>query len=117
MSLFTDKNVTPVVVYDESGNPVGGGASALPAGTNRSGTIAAANTPQELAPANPARKSLTGQAPSNAAIGINEVGGAATIGQPGTYVVAAGQAFAIATNRAISIVCGTVNAVWSATET
>lgn len=111
----------PVAIVDASGNVVtpGGGTSApvLPAGTNRSGTITTANASQQLAPANALRQSLTGQAPSNAQIGINEMGADAVIGQPGTYLVAAGQAFSIATNQKVSIVCGTANAVWSATET
>jgi hypothetical protein len=89
----------------------------LPPGTSRSGTIAAANTAQTLAPANASRQSLTGQAPASAQIGINEMGGTAAIGSPDTYIIAAGQAFGISTNRAISIVCGTAGVSWSATET
>lgn len=103
-------SLSVVLATDQAG-------AALPAGTSRSGTIAAAGTAQTLAPANTARQSLTGQAPSNAAIGINEIGGTAAIGSADTYVVAAGQAFSIATNRAVSVVCATAGAVWSATET
>lgn len=111
----------PFAMVDAAGNVVTpgstSGAAVLPPGTNRSGTITTANASQQLAPANPLRQSLTGQAPSNAQIGINEMGGDAVIGQPGTYVIKAGDAFAISTNQKVSIVCATQGATWSATET
>lgn len=99
-----------------AGGSVGGG-SALPAGTDRSGTIAVGGTAQQLAPANASRNSLTGQNTSAGNIGINEVGGTAAIGSAGTYTIAPGQAFSIGTNRAISIVGATTGQTFSATET
>lgn len=103
------------VVYIGGGST--GSSSALPAGTDRSGTITAGGTAQTLAPSNAARTSLTGQNTSTGNLGINEIGGTAAIGSPGTYTIAAGQAFSIATNRAISIVGATTGQSFTATET
>lgn len=107
------------VVYIGGGSTGGGGSTstALPAGTDRSGTIAAGGTAQTLAPSNTSRLSLTGQNTSTGNLGINEIGGTAAIGSPGTYTIAAGQAFSVATNRAISIVGATTGQSFTATET
>lgn len=92
-------------------------APALTAGTDRSGTITTANTAQQLAPANTARSSLTGQNVSAGDLWINEIGGTAAVGAAGSYKIVSGAAFSIATNRAISIVGATTGQAWTATET
>lgn len=106
----------------------GGSAPSLPAGTNRSGSIATGGTAQELAPENTLRKSLTGQNIANASqlspgqdistldLWINEVGGMAAAGAEGSYCVQAGQAFQISTNRAISVFGATTGQKFTATE-
>lgn len=94
-----------------------GGASALPAGTNRSGSITTGGTAQELAPANAARISLTAQNISSGDLWVNEIGGTAAVGAAGSYKVAAGQAFSVGTNRAISILGATTGQAFTATET
>lgn len=103
------------VVYIGGGTT--GSSSALPAGTDRSGTITTGGTAQTLAPVNASRNSLTGQNTSTGNLGINEVGGTAVIGAAGTYTIAAGQSFSIGTNRAISIVGPTTGQAFTATET
>ena len=91
-------------------------AGPLPAGTDRSGTTDAGA--KVLAPANVARLSLTGQNISAGDIWINEIGGTATVGAAGSYKIGPGVAFAIATNRAVSVIGGTgAGQAWTATET
>lgn len=94
-----------------------GGSSALPAGTDRSGTITAGGTAQQLAAANASRVSLTGQNISAGDLWINEIGGAAAVGGTGSYKIAGGQAFSVGTNRAISIIGATTGQQFTATET
>lgn len=96
-----------------------GAASAgpLPAGTDRSGAITTGNTAQQLAPANANRLSLTGQNISAGDLWINEIGGIAAVDTAGSYKVPAGTAFAVATNRAVSIIGATTGQKFSATET
>jgi hypothetical protein len=89
---------------------------ALPAGTNRSGNITTANTAQQLAAANAARKALYGQNISAGELWINEIGGPAVIGGEGSYRVPAGLDFSISTNRAISIIGATQGQKFTATE-
>lgn len=98
-------------------NQAGGDGAALPAGTDRSGSITTGGTAQQLAPANTARKSLTIQNISDIDLWINEIGGTALADGVGSYKVIAGQAFIVATNRAISIVGATTGKKWTATET
>lgn len=85
-------------------------------GTNRSGAIATANTAVVVAPQNTARRQLTGQNISNGDLWFREDGTAAVVGATGCYRVASGQAFAVSTNRAISVVGATVGQAWTATE-
>lgn len=93
-----------------------GASSSLPAGTDRSGTIAAGGTAQQLAPANSSRTSLTGQNISTADLWINEIGGTAAANAPGSYKIISGQAFSVGTNRAISIIGATTGQQFTATE-
>lgn len=94
-----------------------GASGSLPAGTDRSSSITTGGSAQQLAPANSARVSLTGQNTSAGNLGINEVGGTAAIGSAGTYTIAPGQSFSVGTNRAISIVGATTGQTFTATET
>jgi hypothetical protein len=89
----------------------------LPAGTDRSGnTSATASTSTTLAAANATRRGLNIQNISANTIGINEVGGAAAIGSPGTYTIPAGGSVRINTNRAVTVVSGTATQPYTATE-
>ncbi|KQM60049.1 MULTISPECIES: hypothetical protein [unclassified Sphingomonas] len=55
-------------------SPDGKSTSALPDGSDRSGTIAAGGAAQQLAPANPNRKVLTGQNLSSGDLWVNDLG-------------------------------------------
>lgn len=98
----------------DTGSSSGG---ALPSGTDRSGSITTGGTAQQLAAANSSRVSLTGQNISAGDLWINEIGGTAAVDTAGSYKVAAGVAFSIATNRAVSIIGATTGQKWTATET
>ncbi len=89
-------------------------AAPLPAGTDRSGT--ANTTASTLAPANTARRGLEIQNVGANNIGVNEIGGTAAIGSPGTYTLAAGASMRIRTNRAISVIAATGATAYTATE-
>lgn len=98
----------------------GGGSSTpavLPAGVDKSGSITTAGTAQVLAAANAARTSLVGQNISAGDLWINEIGGTAAADTAGSYKVASGQAFAVGTNRAISVWGATAGQKFTATET
>lgn len=88
----------------------------LPAGTDRSGSITTGGTAQQLAAANAARKSLVVQNISDADLWINEIGGTAAADTAGSWKVTAGSAFAVSTNRAISIIGATTGKKFTATE-
>lgn len=111
------QNALPVWLSDDDGNPVsaGGGSSALPAGTDRGGTITAGGTAQQLAAANPSRTFLKGQNTSTGDLWINEVGGTAAAASP-SYRIPAGATFAVNTSAAISIFGATTGQTFSATE-
>jgi hypothetical protein len=101
---------------DANGNTVTT-SSALPAGIDRSGsTSATAGTATPLAAANTARRGLNVQNISAGNIGINEIGGTAAIGSPGTYTLAAGATVNVRTNRAVSVVGSAVSQAYTATE-
>lgn len=95
----------------------GSDAGVLPAGTDRSGSITTGGAAQQLAAANTTRQSLTGQNISSGDLWINEIGGTAAVDTAGSYKVAAGSAFSVSTNRAISIIGATTGQKFSATET
>jgi hypothetical protein len=89
----------------------------LPAGTDRSGTTSStAGQATTLAPVNTARRGLNIQNISANPMGINEIGGAASIGSPGTYTLAAGATINVRTNRAVTVVSGTASQPYTATE-
>lgn len=97
-----------VVILGDDGTP-------LPIGTDRSGTITTGGTSQQLAAANPDRKSLFIQNLSAGDLYINEVGVAASAAG-GSYRLTAGQAFAVATNAQINVLGATTGQAWVATE-
>ena len=99
-----------------SANPIPVIDGYLPAGTNRSGTITAGGTAQQLAAANTTRRALYGQNISAADLWVNEVGGNAAVGAAGSYKVGPGEGFSISTNRAISIVGATTGQAFTAVE-
>lgn len=91
-------------------------SSPLDDGTDKSGSITTGGTAQTLASANTSRTSLTGQNISAGDLWINEIGGTAAVDTVGSYKVVAGGAFAIVTNRAISIIGATTGQKFTATE-
>jgi len=101
---------------DDEGNPVSlaGGSEALVAATDRSGTAGTIST--QLAAANSARKSLNIQNVSTNTLGINETGGTAAIGSPGTYTLAAGASLNVRTNRQVNVIASAANSAYTATE-
>lgn len=96
--------------------PVSTVGAALPAGTDKSGSITTGGTAQVLAAANSARVRLTGQNISAGDLWINEIGGTAAVDTVGSYKVQSLAAFSISTNRAISIIGATTGQKFSATE-
>lgn len=128
MPGFFTRSQNAIAVYqaDDDGNPIGTAAApiqtvaaqpALTAGTDRSGTTnATGGTPTTLAAANTARRGLNIQNISANPMGVNEIGGAAAIGSPGTYTIAAGGSFNVRTNRAVTVVSGTASQPYTATE-
>lgn len=90
--------------------------STLPAGTDRSGSITAGGTAQQLAAANANRKSLTVQNISDADLWINEIGDSAAVDTAGSWKIPAGSAFSVSTNRAVSIISATTGKKFTATE-
>lgn len=85
-------------------------------GIDRSGTITAGGTAQELAPANDSRKMLVGQNISAEDMWINEFGVDAAANTAGSYKVASGDFFTISTSNKVSIVAATTGSAFTATE-
>jgi len=87
--------------------------------TDRSGTIAAANTAQQLMAANPSRKGFLIQNNSAATLWFNEIGGTAVTSQP-SISLAAGALYNSPTpggsNQAVSIIGGTLGQAFTARE-
>lgn len=92
----------------------GATSAPLTAGTDRSGTAGTSST--SLAAANTARRGLNIQNISANTIGLNEVGGAAAIGSPGTYTLAAGASFNVRTNQAVNVIASAAGSAYTATE-
>lgn len=115
--LWDDATNTPAKVSSTAGSttdPTITRNAPLAAGTDRSGT--ATTTASVLAAANTSRRSLTIQNIGANNIGINETGGTAAIGSPGTYTVAPGSTVSVSTNRAISVIAATAATEYTATE-
>jgi hypothetical protein len=88
----------------------------LPAGTNRSGTIAVGGTAQTISTGNATRRALYGQNISTGDLWINELGGVAVIGAAGSYKISPGESFSISTSNAISIIGATTGQAYTAVE-
>ncbi len=143
MTIFTDKNPVPVVVYDENGNAAGSSASAgaktsaqsqsvTPASdavfvvrpqsnatSNISGSITAGGVAQTMAPANANRNGYRFQNNSAGDLWINDVGGTASAAPPSFKVSANGYFETPARERptqAISVFGATTAQAWSARE-
>jgi hypothetical protein len=95
-------------------NPLPTQSTVLPAGTDRSGTAGTASA--QLAAANTSRRGLNIQNISANTLGINEFGGAAAIGTPGTYSLAAGATVNVRTNRQINVIASAAGSAYTATE-
>lgn len=89
--------------------------TALPAGTDRSGSINVGGTRQQVAAANANRRGLTFQNTSDTEMRVTEngVNATATTG----YQVSAGGRFTASTNRAIDVFCATAGKTYACTET
>ncbi len=106
----------PVNVTNDVNNPIPTStqSSALPAGTDRSGTAGTSST--QLAAANSARRGLNIQNTSANTLGINEFGGPAAIGSSGTYTLAAGASINVRTNRQVNVIASAAGSTFTATE-
>lgn len=90
---------------------------ALGSGADRSGSITAANTGQQVAAANTSRRAMAIQNTSSGDLFVNEVGGSAgAAGSAGTYTLPAGATFTVKTTNAVSIRGATVGQTYTATE-
>lgn len=107
---LTSRGAVRFAQEDAAGNPAG----QLTAGTDRSGT--AGTSSATLAPANTARKGLNIQNISANNLGINEFGGTAAIGTPGTYTIPAGGSTNIRTTNAITVIASAASSAYTATE-
>ncbi len=112
MSIGADGSATDV----SSANPLPIIVGALPAGTNRSGSITTGGIAQQLAALNTARTGLFIQNISGADLWVNEIGSNASINTAGSWKLAPGESFSVSTNRAISIIGATTNQNFTATE-
>lgn len=109
-------DIPALTLVDGAGNPVPSSSAALPPGADKSGTIAAGGTAQQLAAANTSRTYLRGQNISGSDLWVNEIGGAAATNGVGSYRVPAGVTFSVNTNRAVSIFGATTGQAFTATE-
>jgi hypothetical protein len=119
LAAFTAANgngtafIQKVALVNEGGTAVGDGA-ALPATTDRSGTITLGGTAQNVAAANASRQALTFQNTSDTEMRVTENGTAATATTG--YQVTAGQYLRINSNKAVSVFCATTGKTFAATE-
>lgn len=95
-------------------NPTTTQTAALPAGTDRSGTITTGGAAQNVAAANTARKGLDFQNTSDTEMRVTESGTAASATTG--FQVLAGGTFRARTNRVISVFCATTGKTFAATE-
>lgn len=95
-------------------NPTYTQTAPLGDGADRSGT--AGTTSATLAQANSARRGLNIQNISTGTLGINELGGVAAIGSPGTYTIPAGGSAIVRTNRQVTVIASAASSAYTATE-
>lgn len=116
--------VLRVIAMNADGSPIsggGGGGSTDPVklapltqGTNRSGTVTAGGTAQQLAAVNNNRKSLVIQNLSDAVLIVNEHGAAS---ETAGFELAPKAGISILSRNAVSVFGSTTGQRWSATET
>lgn len=99
-----------VATVGTDGNP----GTALPAGTDRSGSVTTGGTAQLIAAVNTNRRGLTFQNTSDTEMRVTENGSAATATTG--YLVASGGRISVSTNRAISMFCAATGKTFAATE-
>jgi hypothetical protein len=116
VSGTTESGFLPAVqIVDASGAALSpGAATALGAGTDRSGSITAGGTAQDVAAANTSRIGMTFQNTSDTVMWLTESGTTATVGTG--YQIIAGAAVNISTNKRISVICATIGKTFAATE-
>lgn len=127
----TDMNGVPaktpiqrVIAMNADGTPISGGSGGgstdpvklapLTQGTNRSGTVTAGGTAQQLAAANNNRKALVIQNRSDAVLVVNEHGAAS---ETAGFELAPKAGISILSRNAVSVFGSTTGQRWSATET
>lgn len=124
--LPAKKTIDYVIAVNADGTPISGGggggttptepAKAVPLtqGTNRSGTITAGGTAQQLAAANNNRRTLNIQNRSDDVLIINEHGAAS---ETAGFELAAKAGISIQSRNAVSVFGATTGQRWAATET
>lgn len=95
-------------------NVLGQAATALPAGTDRSGSITAANTSQQVAPANTSRVGLTFQNTSDTNMYLSENGSPASASNG--YVIVPNGSVNVSTNKQINVFCTVAGKTFASTE-
>lgn len=106
----------PVVITNGASSPISTTttSSALPTGTDRSGTATTSSAP--LAAANAARRGLNIQNIGANNIGVNEFGGTAAIGTAGTYTLVPQATMNVRTAGAVNVIAATGATAYTATE-
>ena len=102
------------LVDPDTGERYRAGDVILRSGTDRSGTAGTGST--SLAAANPKRRGLNIQNISANNLGVNEFGGTAAIGSPGTYTIPAGGSMNVRTTQAIMVTASGAGSAYTATE-
>lgn len=88
----------------------------LTAGTDLSAAIEEGGTSQQVAPANTSRKRLILQNISDTDMWVTDIQGTARADIAGNWKVAAGASWEAATNREVSVVCGSTGKLFTALE-
>lgn len=106
----------PVVITNGTSSPISTTttSSALPTGTDRSGTATTSST--QLAAANPTRRGLNIQNIGANNIGVNEFGGTAAIGTAGTYTIVPQGSLNVRTAGQINVIAATAPTAYTSTE-
>lgn len=123
--LPAKKTIDYVIAVNADGTPIQGGGGSTPStdpiklapltqGTNRSGTVTAGGTAQQLAAVNNNRKSLVIQNRSDAVLIVNEHGAAS---ETAGFELAPKAGISIQSRNAVSVFGSTTGQRWSATET
>lgn len=103
-------------LYGSVSNPTYTQSTALPAGTDRSGTAQTTAGGAVLAALNTSRRGLNIQNIGANNIGFTENGTDPVIGAAGTYTITPGNSASIRTNRQVKVIAATGATPFSATE-